>query len=102
MKKKLVSRDMAPYLTSSKWELPAALRERLGADFAVHEYGGGVLIVAGPAPEIGDRNQKADTPRLHRLARVLKPIRASRHWPVQALGKFSDADAFNAWLARFD
>jgi hypothetical protein len=80
----------------------ASLRGSLGAEFSIDEYPGGAVIVAGPAPEVGDRNRNIDTPRLRALARVLKPIRVEHHWPVQARGKFSDADNFNAWLARFD
>jgi hypothetical protein len=79
-----------------------ALRQLLGAEFRVHEYVGGTMIVAGPAPDIGDRNRGIDAPHLRALAAVLRPLRTPRHWPVQARGKFSDADEFNAWLGRFD
>jgi hypothetical protein len=79
-----------------------ALRARLGDEFSFGAYPGGAVIVAGPAPEVGDRDRDLDTPRLRSLARVLRPIRTPRHWPVQARGKFSDAANFNAWLARFD
>jgi hypothetical protein len=78
------------------------IQSKLGREFAVQAYSGGQLIVAGPCPEIGDRSRDIDTPLLRRLAALLRPIRTPQHWPTQARGKFSDAAAFNAWLARFD
>lgn len=86
----------------SKLGGPEQLRSELGPDFQIQGYSGGMLIVAGSCPEIGDHKCNIDTPLLRKLAAVLKPIRTPQHWPTQARGKFSDAQAFNAWLARFD
>ncbi|HYO73708.1 MAG TPA: type VI immunity family protein [Archangium sp.] len=80
----------------------AELREHLGTGFRVEEYSGGAMIVAGPVPEIGDRNRNIDTPHYRRLAQVLKPIRIDRHPPIQVRGRLSEEGAFAAWLARFD
>jgi len=35
-------------------------------------YAGGAIIVAGPRPEVGDRNRGVDTPTYRKIARLLK------------------------------
>jgi hypothetical protein len=78
------------------------LRQALGEPFELYEYPGGVMIVAGTTPEIGDRNRNLDTPLYRRLARVLKPIRVTFHPAVHGLDGGFDRQEFEAWLARFD
>lgn len=78
------------------------LRDQLGEPFAIDEYTEGAMIVAGPVPEVGDRNRNIDTPVYKRLARVLKPIRIRHHPGIHVEGRFSVDEEFEAWLARFD
>ena len=79
-----------------------SLREQLGEPFAVEDYDGGVIIVAGPVPEVGDRNRNVDTPLYRKLARVLRSIHIQHHPPPYAEGRFAEDGEFAAWLARFD
>jgi hypothetical protein len=80
-----------------------ALLRALGPPFEAIEYPGGALIVAGLAPEIGDRNRRMDTPKYRRLARALKPIRITSHSGVgESFDSKFDQEAFEAWLRRFD
>jgi hypothetical protein len=79
-----------------------ALRSGLGQPFKIYEYRGGVMIVAGENPEIGDRNRNLDTPLYRRLARVLRPIRVVFHPGVHDWEGGFDKEEFESWLARFD
>jgi hypothetical protein len=79
-----------------------SLREQLGAPFVVEAYDGGMMVVAGPVPEVGDRNRNVDTPLYRMLAGVLKPIRIQDHPRPYAKGRFAEDGAFATWLARFD
>lgn len=80
-----------------------ALRRSLGDPFQVVDYPGGVVIVAGPTPEFGDRNRRVGTPLYRKLARVLKPVRVTEHGGISESfeGRF-DAEEFQNWLGRFD
>jgi len=80
-----------------------ALRQALGEPFQLAQYPGGVVLVAGETPEFGDRNRRVGTPNYKKLARVLKPIRASEHGGISESfeGRF-DAEEFQNWLGRFD
>jgi hypothetical protein len=79
-----------------------SLREQLGEPFVVEDYDGSVMVVAGPVPEVGDRNRNVDTPLYRKLAGVLKPIRIQDHPRPYAKGRFAEDDEFATWLARFD
>jgi hypothetical protein len=75
------------------------MRQQLaGPQFRIDEYPGGVTILAGSTPELGDRELRTDTPNYRNLARLLKPIRATYH---PGPGGFRQGQ-FEAWLARFD
>ena len=78
------------------------LREQLGEPFVVKEYDGGLIIIAGTVPEVGDRNRDIDTPLYRKLAKVLKPIRLQHHPPPYAAGRLAEEGEYAAWLARFD
>jgi TseV toxin immunity protein TsiV len=78
------------------------LREQLGEPFIVEYYDGGVIIMAGAVPEVGDRNRNIDIPNYKRLAKVLRPIRIQNHPPPYAAGRFAEDGEYEAWLARFD
>ena len=77
---------------------PLALPDSLSR----HPYAGGLIIRAGAAPVVIDRNQGEDSPAYHELARILQPIRVKLHPAVHtSRGKFT-RQAFEEWLARFD
>lgn len=77
----------------------------LDSRFVMHRFGSGVMIQSGPRPLLGDavRNR---WPELYiKLARYLKPIRVTEHWPFQHAGpgpRFEDPESSEAWLRRFD
>jgi hypothetical protein len=76
----------------------------LDRGFLVHRFGAGVLIQAGPRPQLGDA-QRDIWPSLYvKLAKYLKPIRVTKHNPFQRGGPNSlfDKDRSEAWLRRFD
>jgi hypothetical protein len=78
-----------------------ALRKELGEPFRLHEYPGGVLIQAGPRPQLGDVNRQIAIDEYRRLAQVLKPIRVTDHKSFPAWSGF-DEQRTQAWLARFE
>jgi len=80
-----------------------SLREQFGKDIVVkNAKGGGVMIQAGPSPEIGDVNQNKDVPLYREVGQVLAPIRAHEHPAIFGPDGFADEDATDDWLSRFD
>ncbi|MCC6555972.1 MAG: DUF3396 domain-containing protein [Polyangiaceae bacterium] len=78
-----------------------ALDER----FLVHRYDGGVLIQAGPRPELGDAQRDAWPVLYVKLAKYLKPLRVTRHGAFQSEYRrpaFDRDERSLAWLRRFD
>jgi len=78
----------------------------LDSQFIVHRYDGGLMIQAGERPQLGD-SEHDRWPELYvKLARLLKPIRITRHRPFGHAGpgpRFgNDAKEAEAWLRRFD
>lgn len=83
------------------------LKVRLGEDFKLSPYDGGVMIQAGPKPEIGDVTANRWPRHYVTLARVLKPIQIKNHRPFHwgdgmGVQKSMDHAASLAWLFRFD
>jgi len=82
-----------------------ALLAQLDENFRIMEYEGGVLIQAGPMPELGDANRR-QSPRYYRqLAQLVRPLRMrfpEGHSFIRPGGGRSGAEATNGWLARFD
>jgi len=81
----------------------AGLRTQLSPEFSFIEYPGGIIIKAGPRPQIGD-SEKGLIPKLYvQLARALKPIRITKHRMFHHGGpdRF-DRPGSEAWLQRFD
>ena len=84
------------------------LRIRLGDDFKLTPYDGGVMIQAGPKPQIGDVTTNRWPQHYVTLAKVLKPIQIKEHYafhlddsdPMGA--PRMDSNASEAWLFRFD
>jgi hypothetical protein len=72
--------------------------------FLVHRFDGGVMIQAGPRPELGDAESN-DWPELYvKLSKYMEPIRIKRHRPFQHVdpGFGFDKERSEAWLRRFD
>jgi hypothetical protein len=69
----------------------------------VASYGEGLMIQAGPEPEIGDTNQQLWPRYYPKLARLLKPIRLKDMGCFDYYGanRFT-RDTSAEWLARFD
>jgi hypothetical protein len=82
------------------------LRMRLGDDFKIASYEGGLAIQAGPKPQIGDVTTNRWPRHYVTLAKVLKPIQIKVPHPFH-LGDPNgsarlDSAASLAWLCRFD
>jgi hypothetical protein len=83
------------------------LRIRLGEDFKLSPYTGGVMIQAGPKPQIGDVTTNRWPQHYVTLAKVLKPIQVKVHGafhrgdPMGAQKRMDHAASL-AWLFRFD
>jgi len=83
------------------------LKVRLGEDFKLSPYDGGLMIQAGPNPQIGDVTLDRWPRHYVTLAKVLKPIQvkvhAAFHWgDGMGVQKSMDHEASLAWLFRFD
>ena len=83
------------------------LRIRLGDDFKLTPYEGGLMIQAGPNPQIGDVTTNRWPRHYVTLAKVLKPIQikvhGEFHWgDPMGVQKRMDHAASLAWLFRFD
>ena len=83
------------------------LRIRLGDDFKLSPYDGGLMIQAGPKPQIGDIATNRWPRHYVTLAKVLKPIQVKVHSEFHrgdpmGVQKRMDHAASLAWLFRFD
>lgn len=83
------------------------LRIRLGEDFKLTPYAGGLMIQAGPKPQIGDVTMNRWPRHYVTLARVLKPIQVKDHSAFHrgdpmGMQQRMDHEASLAWLFRFD
>jgi hypothetical protein len=72
----------------------------LGEGFLLHPYPDGVVIQAGPTPELGDVNRRLVPARSQRLAQVLRPLRPQVHGGFDGFGLTRGQS--EEWLARFD
>jgi hypothetical protein len=80
------------------------LRIRLDPNiFPFHKYDGGLVIQAGPHPEVGDATQNRYPRHYVTLAKVLKKIQIKEHRPFHYGGEGRmDKAMSEAWLFRFD
>jgi len=62
----------------------------------------GILIQAGPHPEMGDVNRGQLLPAYHAVGRRVAHLRAGNQPAVILLDKVPDEDATDRWLSRFD
>ena len=70
----------------------------------MHKYDGGVLVQAGPYPQIGDNNRGLVLDDYRRVARALKPIRFE-DYRVGLLDVEEPLDSLDEtlkWIRRFD
>jgi hypothetical protein len=79
---------------------------RLGDEFPITPYEGGVMIQAGPRPDVGDVERDRWPRHLIQLSKVLKPIRNNDHHPIHGW-VYKDHPTMNydvtkAWIERFD
>jgi hypothetical protein len=79
------------------------LRARLDETFYFYRYEGGIIIQAGPKPQIGDATADNWPRHYVTLAKVLKSVQITTHNPMHfgGTGGF-DYEATLAWLVRFD
>ncbi len=80
------------------------LRVRLDEpSFPFYKYDGGLMIQAGPHPEVGDATQNRWPRHYVTLAKVLKNIQIKEHCPFHFGGEGRmDKAMSEAWLFRFD
>lgn len=84
-----------------------AVLEDLKEGFKYYDYEGGVLMQAGPVPQLGDANQNHTPYFYQQLARKLKPIRlrfTKGHYLLKSPNRQekTNFEVSNEWLARFD
>ena len=78
--------------------------KELDSRFLVHRYDDGVMIQAGPRPQLGDVERDLWPSLYVLLAKYLKPLRVTRHNAFQhgGPGVRFDKERSEAWLRRFD
>ena len=79
------------------------VRGSFNDSITVHEYGGGLIVQAGPVPQLGDL-EKGFVPQRYREAyRVLKPLQAEHPDELIETPKGVDPLEFkDRWMKRFD
>jgi hypothetical protein len=78
-------------------------RVRLDPSFGFYPYEGGLIIQAGPKPQIGDVQANRWPQHYVTLAKVLKKIQVKNHYPFHFGGPGRmNHQASLAWLFRFD
>jgi Protein of unknown function (DUF3396) len=82
------------------------IKNELGEHCPIHLYGGGVIIQAGPRPEIGDVNRGLIPEHYRTVAKLLKPLRFedfSAKLPYLPAPKPMDSlEETLKWIRRFD
>lgn len=80
------------------------LRMRLSEDiFPFYKYDGGLIIQAGPWPQIGDTTKNQWPEHYVTLAKVLKKIQMKEHYGIiQKKPGAMDNETMKEWLFRFD
>jgi len=82
------------------------VRSRLGDDIPIHPYDGGIIIQAGPRPEIGDTNRGLIPPHYRTVAKLLEPLVFENFNPKQPyVYAPKPLDSFEEtlnWIRRFN
>jgi hypothetical protein len=82
---------------------PSALEQKLDSSFIIYRYASGLIIEAGPVPQLGDKEAHNMPAQYVKLSSVLKPIRVRQHRAFQNAGpgvRF-DRTRSEEWLKRF-
>jgi len=81
----------------------AGLNDRFDKNIVIHEvHGGGIMIQAGPLPEIGDVNRQRYVTNYHQVGKVLASVRCAEHPPIFGPQGIGDREVTERWLSRFD
>ncbi len=80
------------------------LEKKFSSDIRIHPLSKGIMIQAGPKPEIGDVNRQQNLPLYHEVGRVLAPVRIKNHPEVLIPPDeiMADKEKTQEWLAMFD
>lgn len=78
----------------------STLRTQLGEAIDLIDLPGGLMIQAGPAPELGDVNAGERLPLYREVHRALTPIRNPSHHMLGA--RIFGKDETRRWMRRFD
>ncbi|WP_128293465.1 type VI immunity family protein [Afifella aestuarii] len=80
------------------------LAEVLGPSCPIHDYDGGIVVQAGPEPQLGDINRGLVLDDYRRVSQALAPIRFE-DYPrgLFVLGEpFDSLEETRKWIRRFD
>lgn len=83
---------------------PEALADALGPECPVHDFGAGLMLQAGPRPDLGDSNQGLVPGYYRRVAKAVKSL-IFRDYKVplfQSPPPLDSKEEMQAWLDRFD
>lgn len=80
------------------------IQSQLGKECRIHDYNGGVIIIAGPVPQLGDTYSGFIPERYKSVAKVTRPILYENYLrPLLKLPKPIDSlEATLKWIKRFD
>jgi len=82
------------------------IKVELGPACPIHFYEGGIVIQAGPRPQLGDSNRGIVLEEYRRVARLVKPLRfeaINPKFPLLSVNSPLDAQEESVkWLRRFD
>ena len=78
-----------------------SLNKRFAANPAiiVREFPWGILVQAGPEPQLGDVGHRDFIPVYRDVAEVLRPIRVKK---IEGMGRGFSDEAADEWLNAFD
>lgn len=81
-----------------------ALEQRLGPACPIHDYDGGVIVQAGPQPELGDVNHGRVPEHYRTVARTLAPLRfeSFRHPWLEVPDPLDGLAETLVWVRRLD
>lgn len=106
-------RDRVPHIKRVNWltllsyraidtlGTPAEVIDRLesGPDIVVHRLAHGVMVQAGPAPQLGDSNTGLLSEAYRHVGRILRPLRVPK---LSGLGGGFRDELAQRWLEAFD
>ena len=79
-----------------------AVRDAIGTSCVLYNVGAGLLVRAGEAPTLGDRNRKDDVSAFRDVGQALASVRFRNHGRIFGSPTAGDGDSTQTWLARFD